>query len=128
MRNFQNNNFGPINEIESTLPAGAQFYNNSGFIYRNDHQESGMFKSLKGDDKPKGLETTIVNIYPNPNNGQFVIEGIDELTTIEIVDAIGKKISFSSSFSKDRIFIKINNFVGLAVVKVNDETYRVLVQ
>ena len=69
-----------------------------------------------------------VNVYPNPSNGVFTIQGLPVGTNIEIYNAIGEVIlKLESNTTRTKIdlqdkangvyFVKTNNLVTLKLVK-----------
>ncbi len=59
-------------------------------IYYNDESEDKIIK-----DKAESEKNNSINIYPNPNNGNFVIsllDDADDVTSIEVTDIMGNVI------------------------------------
>lgn len=69
----------------------------SGIVYRFSYNPTGMEK--KSDIK--------VDIYPNPNNGQFTISEVNELLTFTLTSIEGKEIFRKSVLPKKTLYITI---------------------
>lgn len=60
--------------------------------------------------------TKFFNIYPNPSNGKFIIENIDESSTVSIISLEGKVLHVS----KNNGMINCDLPAGLYFIKIND--------
>ncbi len=69
-----------------------------------------------------------INIYPNPAlNGQFRIEGIQDITQIELLNIAGVKIASYNNLNQSAVGIKVNAKPGMYILKLSDgkkATYR----
>lgn len=79
------------------------------------------------------IETTsneLFRIYPNPTNGQVFIETNELVESIDLLDALGKKIGFIKNDSESSFLIEIPYEVGVYYLKLNYndkiETIRVI--
>ena len=62
-----------------------------------------------------------INIYPNPAlNGQFRIEGIQDITQIELFNIAGVKIASYNNLRQSTLDININAKPGLYILKLSD--------
>jgi hypothetical protein len=112
-------------------PISSNSPSKKAMLIRNDNDWiiNGGFKSNtdKGEKDKKILNTVDISIYPNPNSGTFHINGVTEEDKIEIFDILGKTLSFTLSYSKDKAYIEIENSAGIAIVKVNNIGYQVMI-
>lgn len=72
------------------------------------------------------LQTQSIDIYPNPNNGIFTIEGLTgENTSIKIIDILGKDINFEQHVLVNKIQLNTQNIsagVYSVMITQNNET------
>ena len=65
------------------------------------------------------LENHTIQVYPNPNNGEFILESEAKIQSIRIVNAMGKvmqEVQFPNGVNKHRINLNID-FAGLYIVQ-----------
>lgn len=69
---------------------------------------------------PKGMQ-----LYPNPNKGEFVIKGLPAQTSLQILDMLGRKVAFE----REGQHIKLTGHINPAtyMVQVNQELLPVMV-
>jgi hypothetical protein len=60
------------------------------------------------------ISESSISVYPNPNKGEFEIEGLTELKQVEILNLAGQRIDFEN-MSETRI--KVQASPGLYLVK-----------
>ncbi|MES2382262.1 MAG: SBBP repeat-containing protein [Bacteroidota bacterium] len=71
----------------------------------------------------KNIIENTINIYPNPNNGQFKIDGLPNNATIVITNLLGETISTQQTNNKE-VTIDLNNVAdGMYLVKVEADNY-----
>ena len=51
----------------------------------------------------------VLNVYPNPSNGVFILNLDSDNTAVEIVNSIGKRIYSTNNLSKGQLVISIEN-------------------
>ena len=89
----------------------------------------GNFKSMSSDStneekriskEPKDKSNDEVLVYPNPNNGRFIvnINNIEKVNNIEIVDQLGRTVDVRSNFVRENQFSKTKLSPGNYWVKV----------
>ncbi len=73
----------------------------------------------------ENIQAQNIDIYPNPNNGVFTIEGLTaENTTIKIIDILGKQINFEQQRTDNKIQLNTQNIsagVYSVIIKQNNE-------
>lgn len=78
----ENNNLDAIIELRQAADYIQNFYDNQNF---------NCNMQVIGIDE-KANEGNVVSVYPNPSNGRFVIRSSEEISAIEVYDALGKKV------------------------------------
>lgn len=74
----------------------------------------------------KNITETIVNIYPNPNNGHFKIDGLPNNATIIITNLLGETVSKQLTNNKE-VNIDLSNIAdGMYLVKVEADNYSMI--
>jgi hypothetical protein len=68
---------------------------------------------------PEG--TLNVNLYPNPNTGQFTVTGIETGMMIEVYDYMGRRISVISSTGETMQINIANEANGVYLVRILDK-------
>jgi len=63
-----------------------------------------------------GLQAANINIYPNPNDGAFTIEGIEDLAEIKIFNAFGEEIYLSEKLLPTKI--ALTQAKGIYIIKI----------
>mgnify|MGYP006282752601 CR=1 FL=1 len=82
-------------------------------------------------DETIGLNDSIkrlpLTVYPNPNSGVFTIQSnnSENITSIEVFDLAGRKVSFEDSRAQNKIEIAITANPGLYIVKIVSEDGRI---
>lgn len=61
----------------------------------------------------------LFNIYPNPTSGKVFIETNEVVESIDLLDALGKKIGFKKSDSESSFLIEIPYEVGVYYLRLN---------
>lgn len=65
-----------------------------------------------------------ITIYPNPNNGEFIINGLSLFDNIEITNIISGKLKFDIFTKTNALNIKITtSYSGLAFIKIMDGNF-----
>jgi hypothetical protein len=69
-----------------------------------------------------GASLSGLNVYPNPNNGEFTIELNNGLNkTVQVFDISGREVSFQTS-SNDKMGVNLSNYAnGIYYVKVKSD-------
>lgn len=65
------------------------------------------------------LKKQEVLIYPNPNNGQFIIKNSSQYLRYSIIDQLGKEILSDKKITSDKIEVKLNK--GIYFVILTDQ-------
>jgi hypothetical protein len=96
------------NQYDNTLPSYFQFYQ----IWPRYKADLEIVNNISPETNNLGLE-----LYPNPNNGQFVmLNPSNSKLNISVLNSLGQEISSSVS-SQSRITLSITNGNGLYFVK-----------
>jgi len=98
----------------------------SAFIFRNDHVQSGMFKSYGIENKTE-LESEL-KAFPNPNSGSFYLSGINVGEKIFITDILGRNLPYTIEVNQDKTYIQIDNYTGMAIIKNGTTSIRIIVK
>ena len=61
-----------------------------------------------------------ISIYPNPSDGQLVIEGTQNIIRIEIIDLLGKQIFSANLKNQPAINLSLNATTGVYFVRLYD--------
>jgi len=73
----------------------------------------------------KKLSNSNINIYPNPNNGEFTINGIKSASIIKIVDFQGKEIEYR----RVKNLVHLNQISdGVYFLSVDGSAIKIIVQ
>jgi len=59
-----------------------------------------------------------VSIYPNPSNGSFSVNGIENFTTIAVVNSLGQNVQIINNNTKSVVNFKMNDRRGVYFVKL----------
>lgn len=105
------NSFGKVDKKESLYL--SQSAGQPSVIGYFGNKKSGVRQGFQQPiSNTRTLNTITVNLYPNPNNGQFTIQSdtwIEGPTTIELIDSQGR-ICYNNTYPSGRVFsIKILN-------------------
>lgn len=63
-----------------------------------------------------------VSIYPNPSNGTFTISGVEEVSSLEVVNSLGQVVYSINSNSNSIVKIDLSSRKGVYFVKLMDNT------
>lgn len=72
---------------------------------------------------------TLVNIYPNPNNGQFIIDlgAIQNVSMITVVDAAGRSVYENTTITANQIEMNLQNIEdGLYMITITTENNQIV--
>tara|TARA_R110002072_G_scaffold271987_1_gene432071 strand:+ start:57281 stop:58222 length:942 start_codon:yes stop_codon:yes gene_type:complete len=106
--------FDPLLEYDS-LPAPEMF---TGTLV-------GDFETLGThtcDCAPLGLDETagnIISIYPNPSNGNFEVKGVNEFTSIVVLNALGQTVTSIKNNTKSVVKFNMSERKGVYFVKLS---------
>jgi hypothetical protein len=68
------------------------------------------------------VSSETVSIFPNPSNGTFTVKGIEGITSIQVVNALGQIIEQIDTKTNSMIKIDLSNKKGVYFVKLMGET------
>ncbi len=113
-----------VNDHISILPS-FQVTSGSSFKAKVDPYICGQSQRM-GRDNPERNEAELVpeqistSIYPNPNNGQFNVDiaGMKGSATIEVFDAVGRKIRVKDNSTNQTVINLTDQAAGIYLVKV----------
>ena len=105
-------------------PALNQYYNVSGPLYYSfsewkiEPRMASDVTLVTGLDE--GLPAENLSVFPNPSNGTIYIGSINSVSKVEVLNAIGQSVAFSSYFIENRIQINIPE-KGFFIIRVKGE-------
>jgi len=73
----------------------------------------------------KDINTSKLSIYPNPNKGEFIIEGIKSNSLIRIMDSRGREVCF---IQKENTIKLIHSSRGVYFLQIGEELIKLLVE
>ncbi len=65
--------------------------------------------------------SALINIYPNPNTGQFTVAGVEDGMMIELYDAIGRKISVITAVNETMQINISDQADGIYLIRIIDK-------
>lgn len=68
------------------------------------------------------LANSNVSIYPNPSTGEFVIKGMNDITSLVVVNSLGQVVESVNNNSKSIVKLDLSNRKGVYFVKLTDNT------
>ncbi len=75
---------------------------------------------------PINEETEVkIQVYPNPNDGNFFVRGINKITNVKLLDIYGKVI-LNEVIENDKMF-NLNLTCGLYILIIENQTFKLLV-
>ncbi len=70
----------------------------------------------------KDGELSDVVIVPNPNNGNFVVNGAEGVTLISVYNSLGQEVTTARNYSKPSITMSLGVKTGLYFVRLTDKS------
>lgn len=67
-----------------------------------------------------------VSIFPNPSNGYFYIKGINDFTTINVVNSLGQNVKVINNNSKSIVKLSMDAYKGVYFVKLTSKNGEVI--
>ena len=69
-----------------------------------------------------------ISLYPNPNNGDFIIEYSTPIAEclIKVVDVLGREIYSSAIYSNKKNIVHFSNSAGIYFINITDQNNQIL--
>ncbi len=127
---------GFINSSNKNLTFGRKDNSESKYFLNGVLDEVRIYENAKSPDAVQLLPTiwnnitgikdtqSLITIYPNPANGLFYIQGVNEkqMKSLQLFDVRGNEIAFQSNHSEVTTLIELDNFqLGLVILRIQTD-------